>query len=123
MKYATLINGKVNLIVCDKDFATEHPDIVIEVPDHVYTGWIKKDNEYFAPQATEATVPRDSFLDRLTNKEMVAIYSLAEIDIQAAVFKDLILAKDNLNRKKLSAGLDYFVDKKIFTKERKAELI
>lgn len=40
MKYAILINDRVNLIKCDTDFAASHSH-VITVNDDVQSGWIK----------------------------------------------------------------------------------
>ncbi len=69
------------------------------------------------------TISRDAFLDLLTNTEMVAIYKLAETDTQAAVFKDLLMAKSTVRKAKVQPGLEYFVAKGLITTERKEELL
>ena len=76
MAFATIKNGRINRIIISPEEAAKRGDIVT-VPDSAQTGQLGVDGKPVAP-------PNQPTKSKLSEDEMVALYTLARTDDRAA---------------------------------------
>lgn len=124
MKYAIILEGRVNLISCDAAFAADHPEVV-EVPDDVHSGWVDNgDGTYSEPREPEIRgVNAGALMDVMAISELIAFYELAKTDTRAEILKDFILRRRIISKDRASSILAYLVTKGVVTEARRVEII